>query len=67
MVYFDLIFRSRLIKEVVENEGELWTEGSISWLSINRGYYQVNMVQVIDSSILPRPVVLSVVALQSSG
>ena len=29
MVYFDLIFRSMLIKDIVEDEGELWTEGSI--------------------------------------
>ena len=37
MVSFDLSFRSMLIGVIVEDEGELFTEGIISWLSINRG------------------------------
>ena len=50
MVTFDLSFRSMFINEIVEDEGSLWTEGSISWISINRGSYQGNRVQVVDCS-----------------
>ena len=47
MVSFDLTFRSMLIKEIVEDEGSLWTEGSISWISINIGSSQDKRVQVV--------------------
>ena len=47
MVSFDLSFRSMLIEEIVEDEGALWNEGIILCLFINRGYYQVNMLQVV--------------------
>ena len=29
-----------LVEDIVEDEGALWTEGSILWLSVNRGSYQ---------------------------
>ena len=44
MVYFDLSFRSMSIKDIVKEKGELWIEGGSSWLSINRGSYQVYRV-----------------------
>ena len=50
MASFDLSFRSMFIKEIVEDEGSLWTEGSTSGLSINRGSYHDNRVQVVDVS-----------------
>ena len=37
MVSFDLSFRSMLIGVIVEDEGEMFTEGIISWLSMNIG------------------------------
>ena len=42
-----------LIEEIVENEGELWTEGSISWLSIHKGPYHGKRVQVVYGDFLP--------------
>ena len=36
------------IEDIVEDEVEIWTEGIISCLSINRGYFQGNRVQVVD-------------------
>ena len=42
-----------LIEEIVEDEGELWTKGEISWLSINIGPYQGNRVQVVNSAFRP--------------
>ena len=36
MVSLNLSFRSTYIKEIVEDEEALWTEGSISWLFINK-------------------------------
>ena len=50
MVSFDLSFRSMFIEEIVEDEGVLLTEGIISWLFINRSYYQVKTVQVFDDA-----------------
>ena len=52
MVSFDLSFRSMLIEEIVEYEGALWTEGSISWLSNNRGSYHGKKVHVVDCAFL---------------
>ena len=37
------------IDEIVEDERALWTEGSISWLSINRGSYQGKRLKIVDS------------------
>ena len=59
MVSLDFIFRSILIEEIVEGEGALWADGSISWLSINRGSYCGKRVQVVDSAFLPCVGVLS--------
>ena len=56
---FDLGFRSMLIKEIVEDKGSLWTEGIISWISINRGSSQGKRVQIVDSDFFPCVVVLS--------
>ena len=53
MVSFDLNFISMLIKDIAEDGGALWNEGIISWLSINRGSYQVNRVQVVHGNFLP--------------
>ena len=50
MVSFDMSFRPMPIKEIVEEEGALLTEGIISWLSIDRGYSQGNKVQVVNGS-----------------
>ena len=50
MVYFDLSFRSMLIGEIAEDEGALWTEVSISWISIIRCSYHGNNVQVVDGA-----------------
>ena len=50
MVSFDLSFRSILVKEIVENEGALWTERRISWLSINIGSSKGNRLQVVDGA-----------------
>ena len=36
-----------LIEDIFEDEGEPWTEGRISWLPINTGYYHYKMVQVV--------------------
>ena len=57
MVSFDSIFRSMLIKYIVEEEGALWTEGRISWLSINIGSskdkrYSLLMVTFFLASVL---------------
>ena len=32
MVSFDLSFKSMCIEDIVEDEGEIWTEEGISWL-----------------------------------
>ena len=48
MVSFDLIFRLMLIKDIVEDEGSLFTEGSILWVSINRYYYHRKSLQFVD-------------------
>ena len=53
MVPFDLSFISILNGEIVEDEGALWTEGSISCISVNRGYYTGKRVQVVDSEFCP--------------
>ena len=53
MVSFDLSFRSMLIKEIVENEGELWSEVSITWLSINRVSYHGKRLQVVYVALRP--------------
>ena len=53
MVYFDLSSRSMLIKDIVEDEVALWTKGSISWLSINRGSYQDNRVNIVGDAFRP--------------
>ena len=37
-----------LIEEIVEDEGELCTEGRILWISNNRGSSQGNMIQVLN-------------------
>ena len=50
MVPFDLSFRSMLIKEIVEDEGALRTEGSISWISINIGSYRGKSIHVVDGA-----------------
>ena len=39
-----------LIKDIVEDEGALYTEGRILWLYINRGSYQGKRVQVFDDA-----------------
>ena len=48
MVSFGFRFRSMLIEYIVEDEGALWTEGSIPWLSINRVSHHGKRVQVVD-------------------
>ena len=48
MVSFDLSFILMLMKDIFEDEGALWTEGRISWISINRDSYQINKVQVVN-------------------
>ena len=53
MVTFDLSFRSMFIREIVEDEGSLWTEGSTSGLSINRGSYHGKTVQFFDGAFFP--------------
>ena len=55
------------IEEYVEDEGELWTEGSILCLFINRGYYQGNMVQVVYGAFCTCVSVLSGAMFWSSG
>ena len=50
MVSVDLSFILMLIKEIVEDEVDLFIEGSISGLSINICYYQGSIVQVVDGS-----------------
>ena len=59
MVSFDLSFRSMTIEDIVEDVGALWTEVSISWLSINRGSHHGNRVQVFGGAFCPCLVVLS--------
>ena len=59
MVFFDLSFRSISTEDIVEDERALWTEGIISWLSINRGSYYFKRVQVIYGDFRPCVVVLS--------
>ena len=67
MVSFDPSFRSMLVKEVVEGEGALWTEGIISWLSINRITYQVNRIKFVDGAFHPCGGVSLRVEFQASG
>ena len=52
MVSFDLSFILMLMKDIFEDEGALWTEGRISWISINRDSYQINKVQVINGFVV---------------
>ena len=47
-----------LIEEIFEDEGELWTEGKFSWISINIDSYQSRMIQVVDCAFCPCVVVL---------
>ena len=53
MVSFYLIFISMFNEDIVEDQREICTEGDISWLSINIGSYQGNMVQVVDGEFFP--------------
>ena len=53
MVSVDLGFISKLIEDIVEYEGAIWNERSLSLLSINRGSYHVNRVQVVDGEFFP--------------
>ena len=53
MMSYDLSFISMFIDEIVEDEGSFWTEGSISWLSINIVSYNFNKVQVVDGAFNP--------------
>ena len=53
MVSFDLSFRSMLIEEIVEDEGAIWTDRSISWLSVNRGSSQDKRIQVVYGELFP--------------
>ena len=53
MVSFDLSFRSMLIEEIVEDEGAIWTDRSISWLSVNRGSSQDKRIQVVYGEFFP--------------
>ena len=53
MVSFDFSFGSMLTEEIVEDEGALWTEGSISWLSMNIGSYQGKRVKSVDGAFFP--------------
>ena len=50
MMSFDLSFISMLIEKIVEYEVALWTEGRISWLSINIGYNHGKKLHVVDFS-----------------
>ena len=52
MVSFYLSFRSILIKEIVEDEGALWTKGIILWLSINIYSLKDKRLQVADYAIV---------------
>ena len=47
MVSCDVSFRSMLIEDIDEDEGELGTEGRISFLSTNIGTCEVNRVHVV--------------------
>ena len=67
MVSFDLSFRPILTVEIVEDEGALWSEGSISWISINSGSYQRNIVKVVDGAFRPCVIVLVGAAFIMSG
>ena len=58
MVSFDFSVRSILIEEIVEDEGILWTEGSISWLPTERGSYHGKKEHVVDGSVCPCVIVL---------
>ena len=42
-----------LIEDIVEDEGALWTEGVISWLSINIGSYQGKRLQIVNGNFHP--------------
>ena len=42
-----------LIEDIVEYEGTLWTDGRISYISINRLSYKFKRVQVFNSAFLP--------------
>ena len=53
MVSFGLSFISRLIKEIVEDEGVLWTKGRILCPSINISSYQVNRLQIVNGDFFP--------------
>ena len=50
MVSFDFSFRLMLIEEIIEDEGVLWTEGSISQKSFNVGYYHGKMIQFVNGA-----------------
>ena len=50
MMSFDLSFRPLLIDEIVEDEGTLWTDGIISWISINIGSHKGKRVQFTDDA-----------------
>ena len=59
MVSFDLGFISMFVENIVEDEVSLWTEGGISWLSINRGYSQGKRVHIVNGDFRPCIGVLS--------
>ena len=42
-----------LIEEIVEDEGAIWTDRSISWLSVNRGSSQDKRIQVVYGEFFP--------------
>ena len=42
-----------LLEDIVEDEGKLWTEGRISWISINRGSSKVKRLHVFDGALCP--------------
>ena len=44
---------SMLIEEIIEDEGAIWTDGKISWLSIHRGYYHYKIVHVVNGTFRP--------------
>ena len=50
MVSFGFSFTSMFIDEIVEYEGALWTEGSISRILINRDSHHINRVNFVDDS-----------------
>ena len=42
-----------LIEDIVEDEGAFWTDGTFSWLFINKSYYLENRVQAVDGTVSP--------------